>query len=130
MKKQIIYFLLFFAFHSSVNAQKNPTKLGVIKEFTGVITGAGMYDGSTYLSLKAFKIGEVDFYFRTEMDDKYVIDCKINQDLKDDIEGSNANGKKVKIKAKSTYGRFENLSGEGPAFRKKIIWRPIEVIEL
>jgi hypothetical protein len=129
MKKQLIYLLLFFAFHSSVNAQKTPTKLGVIKEFSGVIEGSFMYDGTNYFTIKDSKIGKIEFYFQTEMDDKYKIDCNIDEELSDLQFGDDSvKGKKVKVKAKSAYGVFFNYRGGKD--QKKIIWRPIEVIEL
>jgi hypothetical protein len=130
MKKKILGILLSFAITLSSHAQsKKPVKTGLIQDFSGVITSSGMLEGMSSFTIKDSKLGEVQFYFKTEMDDKYTIDCKVSDDFLGDIQSSNAEGKKVKVKAKSTYGRFENLSGVGAAYKKEIIWRPMEITE-
>jgi hypothetical protein len=130
MKKQIIFLSILVSLFSNLTAQKKPNKIGLIKEFSGTITNCGSYDYMTSFTLKDSKLGEIQFHFSTIMNDKFQLDCEINEDLNGEIFAGSANGKKVKVKAKSTYGIFENYQGKGPDYYKEIIWRPIEVIGL
>ena len=131
MKKQIILLSILVSLFSNLTAQKNPNKIGLIKEFSGEIKTCGAYDGVASFTIKDSKAGEIELYFRTKLNDEYEVDCEINEELYNEILTMlGAVGKKVKVKAKSTYGMLENYSNVGAPYKKKIIWRPIEVIGL
>jgi len=130
MKKKINITILLLSFVMHLLAQKKPTKIGLIQEFSGVITNSGSYDYMSHFVIKDSKVGEVHFYFSTNMNDKYKLECDISNDLYSDLDESNANRKKIKVKAKSTYGVFDNYESSGPPDYKTIIWRPIMVKEL
>jgi len=134
MKKLFLIYILSLTFLNGFSQSKSPASINLIKEFSGVITISGLYNGEKSFTIKDYKLGEITFYFSTDGNgsnpDPYAIKCSIPQELDEKIEISEAQGIKVKVKAKSAYGNFDNLAGVPNFKRKRIIWRPIEVSEV
>lgn len=132
MKKLFLIYILSLTFLNGFSQSKFPASINLIKEFTGVITISGLYHGEKSFTIKDYKLGENTFYFSTDGNgegnpDPYAIKCSIPQELDEKIEIGEAEGIKVKVKAKSAYGNFDNLAGVPNFKRKRIIWRPMEV---
>jgi hypothetical protein len=133
MKILFSVYILSLTFLNGFSQLKPPTSINLIKDFYGVITFSATYNGQFDFTIKELKSGEeITFYFSTDGNglnsDPYAINCKISEDLNEKLLKSEAEGIKVKVKAKSAYGNFDNLA-DAPNFkRKRIIWRPIEVL--
>lgn len=133
MKKIISTLILSLLCFASFSQTKLPSNINIIKEFSGVILNSGLYNGGYSFTIKDYKLGEITLHFLTDGNaigsgDPYEIECKISDDLDGKLRVSEANGTKVKVKAKSTYGIFENYAGTPNFKKKRIIWRPMEVI--
>ena len=132
MKKLFLVYILSLSILNGFSQLKSPTSINLIKDFNGVITFSTLYNGEFSFTIKEFKSGEeIKFYFSTDGNgsnsDPYEIKCNISEDLNEKLLFSQAKGIKVKVKAKSAYGNFDNLAGAPNFKRKRIIWRPIEV---
>lgn len=119
--------LSFLGFSQSAS----PKSIGLTQDFSGVVTTSVMFDGELSFEIKDPKNGKIKFYFSTDGapvgNDPYSLNCKISEELKEKIEMGEAANLKVKVRAKSTYGLFENYSGASNFQKKRIVWRPISV---
>jgi hypothetical protein len=129
----ILLFLFFFSIKATKSiGQKNPSKIGIIKEFTGIVENVYLYQGDNYFSIKDAKHGTVTFFVDSNMDDEFELDCEMDEGLHDEIYGyiDQENKIKVIVRAKSAYGWVDHGDGIKKKFKKQIIWRPVKVTKL
>jgi antitoxin component YwqK of YwqJK toxin-antitoxin module len=101
--------------------------------FEGIISNSIMYDGEFSFEVNSAEvisdtlrykkiIDKVTFYFSTQIEDPFLINCEISEELKNKLSMGDAAGIKVNVKAKSSTGIFDE--------KKRTIWRPIIVNQI
>ena len=128
------YFLpLFFialSFTSFAQKEYKPTKIGIVNEFTGNISGSFQYDNDAFFWINHPQLGKITFYFLNGScsagEDKYALPIKISDELREKFFSENEwKNLKIKVTAKSSYGIF--CGGDSGIEKKVLIWRPIVV---
>jgi hypothetical protein len=104
-------------------------KIGIKREFIGVMDNEGFYDGDHGFSFIDDKSGEFILFVVGASScniDKYRIDCEVSDDISDRL----MHGVKVRVKvwAISAYAEFCSNEPSGPDI--EIVWRPLKIIEL
>jgi hypothetical protein len=104
-------------------------KIGIKREFIGVMDNEFFFDGDHQFSFIDEKSGEfIGFVVGASSCniDKYRINCEVSDDISERL----MNGVKVRVKvwAISAYAEFCSNEPSGPDI--EIVWRPIKIIEL
>lgn len=130
----LFLFLVTLSFSSFAQSEYKPTKIGIVKEFTGIISMAFQYDYDAVFSLKDAQLGRVvSFYLQNGCcclgKDKYALPIKISDDLYAKIFSEDEwKNLKIKVIAKSSYGILCSNQDNVPPLEKVVIWRPIAVV--
>ncbi|MFM7646112.1 MAG: hypothetical protein ACKO41_05290 [Sphingomonadales bacterium] len=127
----LLLFFITFSLTSFGQKEYRPTKIGIVKSFTGKIDMSTQYDHDAWFSIKDDQSGmSVLFYWQNGCcclgEDKYELPLKISDELYEKITSEDGwNNLKIKVNAKSTYG----IACSGNSQNKKvIIWRPLEIV--